>query len=85
MLSAAPFFRYPLEMKLLYSPLTMKPWRRDETIDKHINRWLFLLPNLLGVMVFGLGLSIATKHRGNLWVDDNPTGRAVFILEPPLR
>lgn len=76
-------------MKLLYSPLIMKPWRRDETIDKHINRWLFLLPNLLGITVFDLGLSIAAeiaaKHRGDLWVEDNPTGRAVFILELPLR
>ncbi len=38
---------------------------------------------------FGLGLSIAAeiaaKHRGKLWVEDNPTGGAVFILELPLR
>lgn len=58
-------------------------------MGKHTNRWLFLLPNLLGVTVFGLGLSIAAeiaaKQRGDLWVEDNPTGRAVFILELPLR
>mgnify|MGYP002763136817 FL=1 len=38
---------------------------------------------------FGLGLSIAAeiaaKHGGKLWVEDNPTGGAVFILELPLR
>ena len=38
---------------------------------------------------FGLGLSIAAeiaaKHGGDLWVEDNPTGGAVFVLELPLR
>ena len=38
---------------------------------------------------FGLGLSIAAeiaaKHGGKLWVEDNPGGGAVFILELPLR
>lgn len=38
---------------------------------------------------FGLGLSIAAeiaaKHGGDLRVEDNPTGGAVFILELPLR
>lgn len=37
---------------------------------------------------FGLGLSIALEiakaHQGKLWVEDTPTGGAVFILELPL-
>lgn len=37
---------------------------------------------------FGLGLCIGTEiarlHRGKLWVEDNPGGGAVFVLELPL-
>jgi signal transduction histidine kinase len=49
----------------------------------------FLRIEKKGVKGSGLGLAIAERivelHKGRIWVEDNPEGGAVFVVEIPKR
>ena len=55
--------------------------------DKKLVFERFQRRNKMGVKGSGLGLAIARKivelHKGRIWVEDNPEGGAVFIVEIP--
>ncbi|MCZ7402321.1 MAG: sensor histidine kinase [Candidatus Methanoperedens sp.] len=55
--------------------------------DKKLVFERFQREDKTGIKGSGLGLAIARKivelHNGNIWVEDNPEGGAVFVVEIP--